>query len=70
MSEVDVYTGPKRPTAKQFAKIRADSGLSQEEFARQLKLSKRALQYYESGERPVPEWLVYRLIKMKMWSER
>jgi len=42
---------------------------TQDTFAEMLKISKRALQYYESGERPVPDWLTLRLIRMRLWGE-
>lgn len=64
-----LYKRLRVPTAKQFTAIREKQDQSQTGFARRLQVSKRALQYYESGERPVPEWLAYRLIRMKLWSE-
>lgn len=59
----------KAPTAKQFVALREELKFTQPQMCQYLQISKRALQYYESGERAVPEWLTYRLIRMKHWKE-
>ena len=69
MDAVAPYKRLKVPTARQFRAMRETVALPQADFARRLQIGKRALQYYESGERRVPEWLTYRLIRMKLWTE-
>lgn len=59
----------KVPTARQFTAMRDDLEFSQKQMARFLQISPRALQYYEAGHRPVPEWLAYRLIRLGAWKE-
>jgi DNA-binding transcriptional regulator YiaG len=44
---------------EELTKIRQSMGLSRPEMARRLGVSKRALQYWEDGERQIPGPVVY-----------
>lgn len=53
------------PDGAAFAAIRKKRGLTQGEFADYLGLSLRTVQNYESGARRVPEWVAFRLRRLK-----